>query len=222
MQNKIVRTATAFEIGEPVTIIPFINSLQEEEGKPTKKENQLTREIYRLWKVNRMDNLVQRAIETKKSELQCAVLFYMKDIDGGTAFNKVQGVNEKKEIKVDLLLNKNGIMTPIMDETGDMKAFAWQFTTQDGQVKINHTWIYTDEQVYKFSDGNTLNRFALVGSEPHGFNKIPIVYFSQENPEWHEAELMIDRIEVAMSKLAAANDYSGHPLLLLYGEVNSL
>lgn len=222
MQNKIVRTATAFEIGEPVTIIPFINSLQDEEGKVSKKENRLTREIYRLWKVNRIDTLIQRAIELKKSELQCAVLFYMKDIDGATSFNKMQGVNNKKEIKVDLLQNKDGIMTPIKDETGDMKAFAWQFATTDGTAKTNHTWIYTDELVYKFKQETAGNQTESFTSEKHGFNKIPIVYFSQDNPEWHEAELMIDRIEVAMSKLAAANDYSGHPMLMLYGQVDSL
>lgn len=225
MQNKIVRTATAFEIGEPVTIIPFINTTKEEdESKVPKKENALTKEIHRLWKVNRVDTVVQRAIELKKSELQCAVLFYMKDLESGSVFNKMLGINKNKEIKTDLLQNKDGIMTPIKDESGDMKAFAWQFTSLDVDNKINHTWIYTDTLVYKFSDSNSLEKMTIKNpkGEPHGFNKIPIVYFSQDNPEWHEAELMIDRIEVAMSKLAASNDYSGHPMLMLYGEVKSM
>lgn len=55
--------------------------------------------------------------------------------------------------------------------------------------------------------------------EEHGFGKIPIVYLSQHHPEWFVVQEMIDRLEVSLSKLGASNDYSGHPILLLYGEV---
>ena len=44
---------------------------------------------------------------------------------------------------------------------------------------------------------------------------------SQEHPDWFIVETMIDRLEVAVSKLGAANDYSGHPMLVIEGEVTN-
>lgn len=209
-QNKIVTTATAFEIGEPVTIVPQIFNSKN-------KENELTKEISRLWKVNRIDSLVKKATILKKSELQCAVLCYIQEIDEQSRFNKLLGLNAKKEIKVKLLENKNGNMTPVFDSMGDMVAFAWDFTTQKGGKKVKNYWIYTADRVYKMSD--SLGTMGLDSDELHGFNKIPVVLFKQEKPEWYVVQEMIDRIEVSMSKLGASNDYSGHPILMLYGTV---
>jgi len=209
-QNKIVTTSTAFEVGEPVTLVPQIFNSKE-------KENDLTKEISRLWKVNRIDSLVKKATILKKSELQCAVLCYIQDIDKQTVFNKLLGLNSKKEIKVKLLENKNGNMTPVFDSMGDMQAFSWDFTTKEGSKRIKNYWIYTADTVYKMSD--RLGTMVLESNDLHGFNKIPVVLFEQEKPEWYVVQEMIDRIEVSMSKLGASNDYSGHPILMLYGNV---
>lgn len=209
-QNKIVTTSTAFEVGEPVTIIPQIFNSKE-------KENDLTKEVQRLWKVNRIDSLVKKATILKKSELQCAMLCYIQPIEKEKIFNKLIGLNAKKEIKVQLLQNKNGNMTPVFDSTGDMQAFAWDFTTKKGTKSVKHYWIYTSEIVYKMSD--ELGTMQVDKRDTHGFNKIPIVLFKQDKPEWYVVQEMIDRIEVSMSKLGASNDYSGHPILKLFGTV---
>ena len=209
-QNKIVTTSTAFEVGEPVTIVPQIFNSKE-------KDNELTKEISRLWKVNRIDALAKKATILKKSELQCAVLCYIQDIDEQSRFNKLLGLNTKKEIKVKLLENKNGNMTPVFDSMGDMTAFSWDFTTQEGSKKVKNYWIYTADRVYKMSD--RLGTMSVISQDLHGFNKIPVILFKQERPEWYVVQEMIDRIEVSMSKLGASNDYSGHPILMLYGTV---
>ena len=47
-QKKIVTTACAFEVGEPVTLIP-------------NEVNDLTTEILNLWEDNRMDDKIQKA-----------------------------------------------------------------------------------------------------------------------------------------------------------------
>lgn len=210
-QNKIVTTSTAFEVGEPVSIIPEIFNSKE-------KENKLTKEIDRLWKVNRMDSFIKEATVLKKSELQCAALLYMQTIDEKNIFNRLIGLNSKKEIKVRMLKNKNGTMTPIFDSMGDLKAFCWEFTTNVGSNKtVKNYWIYTEDKVYKINDED--GPMTLRSREDHGFNKIPIVLFKQEKPEWYVVQEMIDRIEVSMSKLGASNDYSGHPILMLYGTI---
>ncbi|RTK93002.1 MAG: phage portal protein, partial [Neisseriaceae bacterium] len=53
--KKIVTTATAFEVGKPVTIVPS-------------EENNLSKLIAQLWKVNRIDSKIQKLITLKKSE----------------------------------------------------------------------------------------------------------------------------------------------------------
>lgn len=107
-------------------------------------------------------------------------------------------------------------MTPKYDASGDMVAFTWQFDTLDGTKTIKNVWVYTEEVVYKAS--NVTGQF-VTESNPHGFGKIPIVYIDQPQAEWFISQDMIDRLEVAISKLGASNDYSGHPILMLTGNV---
>lgn len=211
-QNRIVSTATAFEVGEPVTLVPTVTDKED-------NKNQLTQEIERLMKVNRLDSKLQKAIMLQKSETQCALLFYIEDLEPNNLFNRLLGANKRKEIKSKILENKNGRMVPYFDSFGDMKAFVWQFDTVEGGKTVQNTWVYTDTKVYKLSNRTQNMKLESPDGEAHGFSKIPIVYFSQDYPEWHIAQPMIDRLEVAMSKLGASNDYSGHPILMLYGEV---
>ena len=200
-QKKIVTTACAFEVGEPVTLIP--NDV-----------NDLTTEILDLWEDNRMDDKIQKAKIIQKSQTECAFLFYIKD---------ALDVEDKsiKTIKSKLLTNEEGTMSPYFDSTGDMIAFTWSFTSKNTEGKsIKNVWIWTDKLCYKCSDES--GTFGLVENLPHGFLKIPIVYISQDFPEWHDVESLIDRYETALSKLGGSNDYSGYPLLKLYGEVQSM
>lgn len=212
LQNKIVTTATAFELGEPVT-------LNAEGEVNTDKDSPLVEEVYRLWQNNRIDAVLQKIKVLQKSELQCALLFHIEDIKPNTTWNKLIGANKKKDIKFKILENKNGVMSPYFDSFGDMTYFTWEFETKNELNKeVKNVWIYDKDKVYKLD--NRSSKLALI-EEPkeHGFGKIPVVYLDQEYPEWHNAETMIDRLEVSLSKLGASNDYTGHPILKLYGDV---
>ncbi len=204
-QNKIVATATAFEVGASITILPS-------------EKNKLYTEIDIAWKNNRIDSKLQQLKNLQKSELQCALLFCIKEIKPNTIINKILGLNKQKEIKVRILENRNGIMSPYFDSFGDMKAFVWEFSTKEsGGKEIKHAWIYDAKNVYECSTSK--GKMALDKVNNHGFGKIPIVYLEQEYPEWHIAQEMIDRLEVSLSKLGNSNDYTGHPILKIYGEV---
>lgn len=206
-QKKIVRTSTAFEFGEPPTITP-------------NEETELSKEILRLWRQNRIDSKLLEAKGLQKSELQCALLFVIKDLKKDTIFNRILGVNANKEISVRILKNENGIMSPYFDASGDMVAFTWDFKTKEGDKEIQNVWIYTSDKVYQCS--NASGTLKLDNAPKHGFSKIPIVYLNQKNPEWFDVQALIDRIEVSISKHANSNDYAGHPILMLYGEVQGL
>jgi len=148
------------------------------------------------------------------------MLFYIEDLQENNLINRLLGVNKNKEIKSKILKNENGRMAPYFDAFGDMKAFLWQFDTIENRKTVQNTWVYTATELYKFT--NAGGNMTLTGgkAEEHGFSKIPVVYFSQDKPEWYIVRKMIDRLEVSMSKLGGSNDYSGHPILALYGEVN--
>lgn len=200
-QKKIVTTSAAFEVGSPVTLIP--NDVTD-----------LSTEVLRLWEDNRIDDKIQKAKIIQKSQTECAFQFYIKD----TLDIENKAV---KDIKAKVLSNDEGSMAPYFDTSGDMIAFTWSFSSKNSEDKtIKNVWIWTDTLCYKCSDQS--GTFALDDNLPHGFDKIPIVYIAQEFPEWHEVESLIDRYETGLSKLGASNDYSGYPLLKLYGEVQSM
>lgn len=207
-QKKIVSNSTAFEVGKPVTLIPN-----------TQKDNaKLPDLINRIWKTNRIDAIIQKVVYQKKSQTEAAIQFYIEDVKKGSTFQKILntlGLSQvKKQIKMKVLDNRKGSMYPYFDEYGDMKAFVWEFKTKVEQKEVNNIWIYDSINVYK----TTLESEELT-TEKHGFDKIPIVYVSQEQTEWHDSESLIDRYEVALSKLSGSNDYTAHPMLKVFGEV---
>lgn len=162
-QNKIVRTATAFEIGNDVTLIPSA-------------ENDLSAEVIRLWRTNRIDSNVKKMVSAKKSVLQSALLFYIKDLKPNHLLNKFLGANQKKDIKVRLLDTQKGIMTPTYDAAGDLIFFTWEFsaTSLAGKV-VKFVWIYSETQLFKMDNINGTFAQSEGSGAAHGFGKIPVV-----------------------------------------------
>lgn len=212
--KKIVTTATAFEVGKPVTLIPS-------------EDNNLSKLLYQIWKVNRIDSKIQNLVTLKKAETQSAIQFYVIDLKPESILNKILvkiGFGaQKKEIKSKVLNNKDGVMTPYFDSKGDMTLFMWEYKAKDSVTgkELNHVEIWDAKNYHYLNDAS--GKMAYV-SNPllHGFDRIPIVYLNQDEPEWFDVKEMIDRIEVSISKLGASNDYSAYPLLQIFGEITSL
>ena len=210
--KKIVTTATAFEVGKPISLV-------------ASDENNLSKLLNQIWKTNRIDSKIAELVRLKKSETQGAIQFYVADLKAESILNKILvkiGLKaQAKEIKSKLLNNKDGIMTPYFDSKGDMVLFMWEYKAKDAAGKeLNHVEIWDAEKYHYLNDSS--GKMAYFSNPiPHGFDRIPIVYVSQEEPEWFDVKEMIDRIEVSLSKLGASNDYSAYPLLQIFGEVNS-
>lgn len=211
--KKIVTTATAFEVGKPISLV-------------ASEENNLSKLLNQIWKTNRIDSKIAELVRLKKSETQGAIQFYVADLKPESILNKILvkiGLkSQAKEIKSKLLNNKDGLMTPYFDSKGDMTLFMWEYKAKDSVTgkELNHVEIWDAKNYHYLNDAS--GKMAYV-SNPllHGFDRIPIVYTSQEEPEWFDVKEMIDRIEVSLSKLGASNDYSAYPLLQIFGEVNS-
>lgn len=206
--KKIVNTAVAFELGEPVTLI-------------ADDQNELFDSVKNTWKLNRLDNKLQEALKKKKSELESCIIFHIEDIPTNKGWVTKLFTSEKKRIKSNIKTNKDGRMYPIFDAFGNMIQFVWRFKTKVENNEVDNIWVYTNKERIVIT--NEIERtYSVIEIKPHGFDRIPVVYLQQDTPEWEDVKTLIDRFEVALSKLGGSNDYAGYPLLKLYGEVSSL
>jgi SPP1 family phage portal protein len=210
--QNIVETLSAFVIGKPVTLIPSEN-------------NDLAKLIKQIWRVNRIDSKLLESTIIKLSQTQVAMQFYIADTGDASLLNKVlvflKMKPQAKEIKVKVLDNTKGVMTPYFDGTGDMVAFMWEYKNSISGKEVNNIQIWDAEKYYYLNDLNGSLAYAS-NPLPHGFDRIPVVYDSQLLPQWYVTKSPIDRHEVALSKLGDSNDYSGHPILITEGEVKNM
>lgn len=211
--KKIVNTATAFEVGKPVTLV-------------ASEENNLSKLIDQIWKANRINASIQKLVALKKTETQSAIQFYIVKAEPTSLLNKaltfLKLTNQAQEIKTKVLDNKAGKMTPYFDGTGNMILFMWEYASKENDKTINHVQIWDAVNVHYLDDSTGSMAYIDKGILPHGFDRIPIVYVSQDEPEWFDVKEMIDRLETTLSKLGGSNDYSAYPLLMLFGEVENL
>jgi SPP1 family phage portal protein len=211
--QNIVETLSAFVIGKPVTLIPSEN-------------NDLAKLVKQIWRVNRIDSKLLEATILKLSETQVAMQFYIADSGETSLLNKVLAFlklkTQLKEIKAKVLDNTKGVMTPYFDTTGNMIAFMWEYKNTVSGKEVNNVEIWDSEKYYYLNDAAAAGLAFASNPLPHGFDRIPVVYDSQLEPQWYTVKSPIDRHEVALSKLGDANDYSGHPILVTEGEVENM
>ena len=209
--KKIVTTATAFEVGKPVTLIPS-------------EENDLSKLIYQIWKINRIDAAIQKIVSLKKSETQAAIQFYIADSKENSLLNKVLSFfklnKQVKEIKSKVLDNSQGQMTPYFGGNGNMELFMWKYKASKIGKEFNIIEIWDELNYHRLSDES--GSLVYEGPKAHGFDRIPIVYVAQEQPEWFEVKELIDRYETTLSKLGNSNDYTAYPILLIHGDIKTL
>jgi SPP1 family phage portal protein len=194
LKQKIINTSVAFEFGNPVSRIP-------------NEKNELSEEVDEVWKENRLDSVLQEVKKEQKSITQSAIVFYIKT------------KNKKSKIKSRILKNKDNVFYPVKDDYGDMIYFVWEFAKTVNSKQEKYIWVFNETTIEKYR--NTEGQFVLFENDPHYFDKIPVVYFEQELPEGELANSMIDRYEVSLSKLAASNNYSAHPILFTTGELTT-
>jgi len=206
--QNIVETLAAFVIGKPITLLPS-------------EENDLAKLVKQIWRVNRIDSKLLDATIIKFSQTQVAMQFYIVDAGETSLLNKVLSFfklkTQAKEIKAKVLDNTKGTMTPYFDATGDMLLFMWEYKNKENDKEVANVQIWDETNMFHFKDGVLFGK-AL----PHGFDRIPIVYDSQDEPQWYTVKSPIDRHEVSLSKLGDSNDYSGHPILVSEGDVKNM
>lgn len=209
LQKKIVMLAAAILCGNPIRL----SSAPE---NPIEKD--MLEVLKRSWKDNKLDYESKRIAKLMMSETEVAEIWYTEPIKEGFwkgTPNDVPEVAFRQRMKI--IANSYGdTLYPIFNNSGDMIAFGrgYQITVNDKPEE--HFDIYTDTLVYEFikSSGNWVGE-----SRTNKAGKIPVIYYNQVKPEWHNVQHLIDRFEVSVSNHGDTNDYFGSPSYFVEGEV---
>ena len=191
-QQHIVKTASAMLFGRPVKL----DSDQDIDA------------LIAEWTDYRIDSLLLKACEEAKAFTQSALLFRM-----------VQPEGEDKRLDVIILSPKTGILIPLWGSFDTLDAFAYQTEVKRDGEDATLTYIFDATTVTVLltnNDGTTVDTSA-----PHEFDRIPIVYFEEEQVEYEDVKGLIDRYENRFSKFADTNDYFSSPFFKAVGKVDN-
>lgn len=135
--------------------------------------------------------------------------------------NNTYGFDSNYKLRCSILSPLSGdTLYPYFDDSGDMAAFSREFSVIDetGTSK-NFFETYTDVLWMMWKQGAD-------GYEPvEGFpkaneiGKIPVVFGNQEQVEWADVQVLIDRLEKLLSNFADTNDYHASPKIFTTGEI---
>lgn len=199
-QKVIVKSAVAFLYGKPLRLI--------QKSKGTDEAFAL---LQNLWEEMRMASLDRKNARTLFSQTVAAKLFLPYKDDESDSENTAKCV---------LLSKKNGdTLYTKKDMYGVMKCIARGYTVTINNEPVEYFDAYFKDIIIYCKK---MNGIWSVESKPNLVKKIPISYYEQEDPEWHDVQALIERYEMLTSKKADNNDYTGDAILVVTGDVDSL
>lgn len=207
-QELIVNRTVGFVLGYPVTL-----RADAEEGG----ETELRWMVQKVWDDNKLAYKDRQIARTLFSETEVAELWYFTEDD---EYWEKDGLKLRPKMKL-LKPSEGNKLIPKFDKYGDMKMFAREYLITefvDGEeIEIEALELWTSEKyilLHKTDDG-----ISIVENKPNLIKKIPVIYYSQDYPEWTKVQVMIDRLESLLSNFGDTNDYFGSPMVFVEGEV---
>ena len=202
-QKIIVDRAAAFLIGEGL-------DLQAQPDGDT--QQRMMDMMWRTWHDNKLDYKTRQMARIWMSETEVAELWYFDEKpelwDG---MNISPGGKQRMRMQV-LAYSLGDHIYPYFDEYGDMMAFGRGYKVN----KREYFDVYTAEEIikYEYKDG-----WQEYERSVNLLGKIPVVYYTKEQPEWADVQPLIDRYEAMLSNFADANDYFASPMVKVRGQV---
>lgn len=203
VQRVIVERSVGFLFSNPIEY-----HLEDNSNEQSKK---VFEEVLKIFKNNKIKYFDKNVARTLFKERECAELWYFILDENG----------KPKEMRVKLLSpSKGDTLYPHFDDYDRMDGFARKYSiTDENNNKTTHFDVYTDKLVYKYiNDGNGMK--LMEQPKQHGFSKIPIIYYRQEETEWNPVQPVIDRVEELLSNWGDTNDYFGSPSYFFKGKLN--
>lgn len=206
IQKLIVERTAGFLLGKPVTY--------QLKGNITKETQNLYDAVMLVYEQNKMEYFDKKLARAVFREREAAELWYFVPDENGKPTSG--------EMRVQLLSPSRGdILLPHYDDYGRMDGFGRGYRTMDllGQY-ITHFDIYTKTFVYQFaSDPNGAQLSIAAPPVPHGFDRMPIIYYRQEKTEWDDVQPECDRVDTLLSNWGDTNDYFGSPSYFFKGKL---
>ena len=207
LQKLIVKRAVAFIFGNKVGL-----------NAETENDNQLAvlKAVKRVLYDVKEKSLNRKVARQIFSCTECAELWYPVEKP-----NTTYGFPSKFKLRCAVFSPLLGdTLYPYFDESGDMVAFSREFSRVDNnKVKHDYFETYTDKAHFMWTLGGT--GYELVEGYPKeiAIGKIPVVFGNQEQVEWSDVQILIDRLEKLLSNFADTNDYHAAPKIFVQGEV---
>ncbi len=212
-QKIVVDRAVGFLLSNPI-------ELKTKYKNETETAKKLFTMLEKVWEDNKLDFDNCDIAEILFSECEVAELWYLIPAEDGYWENS----NGKFKLKLKILSESRADkLYPHFNSIGDMDAFSREYTLIVNGQKEEHFDIYTAEATYKYyKSGDKWDLFPIEGQPnpmPNQFQKIPVIYYKQDQPDWTDVQSMIERYETSMSNHADTNDYSGSPITVVKGQV---
>lgn len=198
LQKLIVSRAASFLCGNPIELAA---------SPANSGEENLLQALRDIWRDNKLDYKSKKLARLMMSETSCAELWYVVD-------RPQDGVPIPK-LRVRLLAKSLGDdLYPVFDATGDMIAFGRRYIVTDKEKPEEHFDVYTDDKIYEgvFGEAGWTET-----NKPNTVGKIPVIYYSQDVPEWSDVQEMICQLETVLSNSSDTNRYFGDPMAIIEG-----
>jgi SPP1 family phage portal protein len=222
LQKHIVKLRSQFLLGNPVTLDCTAN---------TADEKAMLEGVQKIWEDCKLDYKNKYISKLVFSECEAAELWFAEENNndtwrGTTLENVIRQSPEgdtitgkvPKKFKMRILAKSLGdTLLPMFDKNGDMIAFGRFYELDDK----HHLDIYTDTSIHQGTKEKHGNEWNFDTPLDHGLGKIPVIYYAQDYPEWHDVQPLIERLEVLLSNNADTNDYFGSPTAVASGNILS-
>lgn len=227
-QKQIVASAAQFLCGNPIVL----------QTKPPDQleevENNLLIIVQKIWKDNKLDYDSKQIAKRMFSECEVAELWYWEAAPenywAGTPNEKVLGLSEENgqvttkqagtRLRMKIISPALGDkLFPVFNAAGDMIAFGREYHIPKEGKEVPHMDLYLPDNIIY------MEKPIEIGSEwsrkdvKNVIGKIPVIYYAQLQPEWHDQQQMIDRYEKLISNHADTNDYNGSPMVIVHGKI---
>ena len=129
------------------------------------------------------------------------------------------------------------VLYPHYDKTGKLSVFARSSCNYDETGTMTTEWleVWDDKYLYRFKKGKgkrsteiikdifSVDGYALVSKDAHGFPSIPVSYKRDEDGAcWSPSQDTIEGYELSFSQMAHNNQAYGEPMLIFQGEGENL